>query len=201
MNALSQNTKITVSDINTLISECNGKLNLSGGTLSNKITFTSQRVIDSNNINGMFIVSDSTVDSSLTSSLGLFPISHTNTNRNGGFELTVSDGTNTKRLSGHYTNGLSWDGNFNVTHTSSPNITVNNTSGGESSIIIDRGTRSGWKFQNPNGNLIIQNNWTDARGDWFNVLTINYNTGNATFKGTVKAEQYLFNNGSKLWIA
>jgi hypothetical protein len=37
MNALSQNTKITASDINTLISELNGKLNLSGGTLTGYI--------------------------------------------------------------------------------------------------------------------------------------------------------------------
>ena len=37
MNALSQNTKITVSDINTLISELNGKLNLSGGTLNGSL--------------------------------------------------------------------------------------------------------------------------------------------------------------------
>ena len=41
MNALSQNTKITASDINTLISELNGKLNLSGGTMTGQIKFTS----------------------------------------------------------------------------------------------------------------------------------------------------------------
>ena len=41
MNALTKNTKITVSDINTLISECNGKINLSGGTLTGQIKFSS----------------------------------------------------------------------------------------------------------------------------------------------------------------
>ena len=40
MNALTQNTKITSTDINTLISECNGKLNLSGGTLSGRLDFS-----------------------------------------------------------------------------------------------------------------------------------------------------------------
>jgi hypothetical protein len=44
MNALSKNTKITVSDINTLISELNGKLNLSGGTMTGTITFSSGRI-------------------------------------------------------------------------------------------------------------------------------------------------------------
>ena len=39
MNALSQNTKITASDINTLISECNNKLSLSGGTLTGSLYF------------------------------------------------------------------------------------------------------------------------------------------------------------------
>ena len=37
MNALTQNTKITASDINTLISELNGKLNLSGGVMTGRI--------------------------------------------------------------------------------------------------------------------------------------------------------------------
>lgn len=39
MNALSQNTKITSTDINTLISELNGKLNLSGGVMTGALYF------------------------------------------------------------------------------------------------------------------------------------------------------------------
>ena len=38
MNNITQNTKITTTDINALISECNGKLNLSGGTLNGALT-------------------------------------------------------------------------------------------------------------------------------------------------------------------
>ena len=87
----------------------NNVITSAGGTMNNKLTFTSQRIIDSNNINGTFIVSDSTVDSNLTGSLGLFPVNHTTTSRNGGFELIASDGTNTKRLRGHYTNDLTWN--------------------------------------------------------------------------------------------
>ena len=37
MNAITQNTKITSTDINTLISECNNKLSLSGGVLTGRI--------------------------------------------------------------------------------------------------------------------------------------------------------------------
>jgi hypothetical protein len=48
MNALSQNTKITASDINTLISECNGKLNLSGGTITGTLYFTDRGMITGN---------------------------------------------------------------------------------------------------------------------------------------------------------
>ena len=39
MDALTQSTKITVSDINTLISECNSKLNLSGGAMTGAISW------------------------------------------------------------------------------------------------------------------------------------------------------------------
>ena len=39
MNTITQNTKITSTDINTLISECNNKLSLSGGVMTGPIQF------------------------------------------------------------------------------------------------------------------------------------------------------------------
>lgn len=195
------NLELTSYEDNTSRFTINSSLNVTGNIIS-KLTFSSERIIEGVNPNtGTFWVSEKELSSTQTSSIALFPTTIETENRKGAFEIKAGNGTSTKTLTGHYTNGLSWDGDFKVSHTSSPNITVNNSSGGEASIIIDRGTRSGWKFKNPNGNFILQNNWTTERGDWFDVLTINYNTGNATFKGTVKAEQYLFNNGAKLWIA
>ena len=48
LNSLTQNTKINASDINSLISECNGKLNLSGGTITGSIkrTFTNFQTLN-----------------------------------------------------------------------------------------------------------------------------------------------------------
>ena len=85
-------------------------LPLSGGTLTGKITSTSERVMDSTNTGGIFIVADANVSSTKTGCISVFPVTHSQSNRNGGFQLVASDGSNNKTLTGHYTNGLKWDG-------------------------------------------------------------------------------------------
>ena len=48
MNAIIQNTKITSTDINSLISELNGKLNLSGGTMTGNLTLANSLFLGTN---------------------------------------------------------------------------------------------------------------------------------------------------------
>lgn len=81
-----------------------------GGTMTNKVTFTSQRAIDSTNSGGLFIVAEKDKDSRLTSSVAVFPVGYSDANRKGAFEIGCSDGTNQKKLIGHYSDGLKWDG-------------------------------------------------------------------------------------------
>ena len=50
-----------------------------------------------------------------------------------------------------------------------------------------RGTNASWKFLNNSGTLRIQNNYTSAVGNYFDVLSLAYNTGNAIFRGNVNA--------------
>lgn len=80
-------------------------------------------------------------------------------------------------------------GNTTLSNTS-PEFTIKNTSNGTASLILERTGVSSWKVLNTAGNLKIQNNYTDAVGDYFDVLTLTYNSGNATFKGTVTAASF-----------
>lgn len=48
-----------------------------------------------------------------------------------------------------------------------------------------RGVNASWKFLNNSGTLRIQNNYTSAVGDYFDVLSLAYNTGNAVFRGNI----------------
>ena len=84
-------------------------LPLSGGTMTGKITSSSERVLDSTNANGLFIVADANVSSTKTGAISVFPVGHSQANRAGGFQLVASDGTNNKTLTGSYANGLKWD--------------------------------------------------------------------------------------------
>lgn len=89
----------------------NNVITSAGGTFVNKITFSSNRAIDSTNSGGLFIVAEKDKDSRNTGSIAVFPVGHSEANRKGAFELGCSDGTNQKKLIGHYSNGLKWDGN------------------------------------------------------------------------------------------
>lgn len=86
-------------------------LTSAGGTMGGKLTFSSQRVIDSTNAGGLFIIAESEKDSNFTGALACFPVNHSDKTRNGGFQCVASDGTNRKSLIGHYEHGLKWDVN------------------------------------------------------------------------------------------
>ena len=87
--------------------------------------------------------------------------------------------------------GDTMTGNLTVSNTS-PLITVKNSGTGSAGLVLERtGTSSAdWKIINTAGSLKIQNDYTTTVGDYFDVLTLAYNTGNATFKGTVTASSF-----------
>ena len=87
--------------------------------------------------------------------------------------------------------GDTMTGNLTISNTS-PSLIINNTGTGTSSLELKRSGNNAadWKFLNNSGNFYIQNNYTSTQGDYFNVLTLVYNTGDATFKGSVTATSF-----------
>ena len=64
-----------------------------------------------------------------------------------------------------------------------------NASSGNVAIELWRGGNASWQIANEGGNLYIRNNWTTAKQTTYNrtSITVNYNTGNTTFAGSVTA--------------
>lgn len=75
------------------------------------------------------------------------------------------------------------------------NLVIKNNVGTDVSLTLDRDSNASWRFLNSNGILYVQNDFTSAKGDYFNVLTLNYNTGDAIFKGDVAASGGNFTGG------
>lgn len=71
--------------------------------------------------------------------------------------------------------------------STAPMITIQNTSGNDVALTLDRGSNSSWKLLNSSGNLYLQNNYTTVKGDYFNVISLSYSSGNASFKGSISA--------------
>ena len=68
--------------------------------------------------------------------------------------------------------------------------TFRNKNSGDVALILDRGTKSNFKIIN-DGALHFQTDYTSTKGEYFDVLSINNNNGNATFKGTVTAPKFI----------
>ncbi len=67
-----------------------------------------------------------------------------------------------------------------------------NASNGNVSLELWRGSNASWQIANEGGNLYFRNNWTTAKQNTYTQtsVTINYNTGNTTFAGTVTASGF-----------
>lgn len=90
-------------------------------------------------------------------------------------------------------NGDTMSGNLTVSNNSAPtiNVTSTATSGGSANIGLLRNNLSSWKIVNDT-DFKIQNNWSNSGAvNYFNVVTLAYSTGNATFKGTVTAPTFI----------
>lgn len=78
-----------------------------------------------------------------------------------------------------YNTGSTWRNGY---------LKINNKDGGNAYLELARQNNADWRILNSGGNLYFQNNYTTIKGDYFNVLTLAYNTGNATFKGNITAD-------------
>lgn len=58
---------------------------------------------------------------------------------------------------------------------------------GDVQLELWRGINASWKILNSAGNLKLMCNYTSTVGNYFDVLNLNYNTGNAQLKGTLNA--------------
>jgi hypothetical protein len=65
------------------------------------------------------------------------------------------------------------------------------TGTGDVNIELWRGTNASWNILNSGGYLRFQSNYTTVVGTYFDVLKLDYNTGNALFKGNVTAPTFI----------
>lgn len=71
--------------------------------------------------------------------------------------------------------GTVWNDLFTIQDRGT--IIAKNPTGGALSLTLDRGNNANWRWLSDNGNFIAQCDYTSAKGSYFNVLTMNYNTG------------------------
>ena len=76
-------------------------------------------------------------------------------------------------------------------------LTVHNSGGGDASLTFDRNANAGWRFINSNGTLYTQCNYTTAKGDYYTVMSLEYNTKKADFVGDLNAKTLSVDNKAK----
>lgn len=77
-----------------------------------------------------------------------------------------------------------------VATTHIPQLTLNNQNGGDVILNLNRGSNADWRFYGQSGNLKVQCDYTSSKGSFYDVLTLNYSSGNANFKGTATATSF-----------
>ena len=76
-------------------------------------------------------------------------------------------------------------------------LQIASASGGTVALELWRGdSSSSWKMQIDGGHLKFYNNYTTAVGDYYSILTLAYNTGDATLKGKLTADTITIGNTS-----
>lgn len=92
--------------------------------------------------------------------------------------------------------GGTLSGNLTVSGSAAPILKLQ-SSGSDSSkmlpeITLERPGFSSWKILNKQGVFVIQNNYTTSvQSSYFDVLTLNYNSGDTVIKGTVAATAFV----------
>ena len=91
--------------------------------------------------------------------------------------------TNTKDIPFWFNKVIQSDGGFTIYNTGDNHwrngyIKINNSGGGDCYIELRRASNADWRMLNSGGHLYFQSNWTSAKGSYYNVLQLEYNSGN-----------------------
>ena len=90
--------------------------------------------------------------------------------------------------------GTVWNDLFTIQDRGT--IIAKNPTGGALSLTLDRGSNANWRWLSDNGNFIAQCDYTSSKGSYFNVLTMNYNTGHVSVdKGSLTSAQGFIHGG------
>ena len=82
----------------------------------------------------------------------------------------------------------------NASNTGTYLVKLDGTKATSNGIEFWRGSNSSWKMVNDGGHLRFFNNYTTSAGDYFKVLELEYNTGNATLKGGLEVDTLTIKN-------
>lgn len=97
-----------------------------------------------------------------------------------------------------FTIGSNDDGNLiqlGNSNAGSLGLKLYNNGSGNNYIELWRNTNASWRLVN-DANFYIQSNYTTSVGDYYNILSLEYNTGNATFKGRLEVDALTIKNAS-----
>lgn len=99
--------------------------------------------------------------------------------------------TNSKDIPFWFNKVIQSDGGFTIYNTGDNHwrngyIQINNSGGGDCYIELKRASNADWRMINSGGHLYFQSNWTSAKGSYYNVLQLEYNSGNINIlKGNI----------------
>ena len=83
-------------------------------------------------------------------------------------------------------------------------FTIKNASGNDAALIFDRASNANWKILSSSGTLYFQSDYTTSKGNYYNILRLDYSTKQTTVYGNVlpnaNATQYLGGSSNK-WKA
>lgn len=82
----------------------------------------------------------------------------------------------------------------NASNTGTYLIKLDGTKATSNGIEFWRGSNSSWKMVNDGGHLRFFNNYTTSAGDYFKILELEYNTGNANLKGGLEVDTLAIKN-------
>ncbi len=70
-----------------------------------------------------------------------------------------------------------------ITNTVAPQLTVKNSGGTDSAIVLDRNANANWKILNNSGIFKLQCDYTTSKDAYYDAMRLDYNTGAVWFKG------------------
>lgn len=89
-----------------------------------------------------------------------------------------------------------------ISSSTLPQLTIKNPSGQAADLLFDRGSNANWKITTTGGNFRLQCDYTSGKVPLYDVMRLDYNTGNVWFKGCGYTDSgiFLLPNNMKLYV-